>query len=42
MNSAATLLFKPKNSPPMIVEPLLLVPGISDSNWNAPTPNACL
>ena len=42
VNSAATLLSKPKIRPPIIVEPLLLVPGINDSNWKQPTPTACL
>ena len=42
VNSAATLLSSPKIKPPIIVEPLLLVPGIKDNNWKPPTPNACL
>ena len=32
VNSAATLLSSPSIRPPMIVDPLLLVPGINDSN----------
>ena len=32
VNLAATFLSNPKISPPIIVEPLLLVPGIKDSN----------
>ena len=42
VNSAATLLFNPNTKPPIIVDPLLLVPGIKDSNWKHPTPAACL
>ena len=42
VNSAATLLLSPAISPPIIVAPLLLVPGIKDNNWNPPTANACL
>ena len=32
VNLAATFLSNPRISPPIIVEPLLLVPGIKDSN----------
>ena len=32
VNSAATLLSKPINNPPIIVDPLLDVPGISANN----------
>ena len=39
---AATLLSNPISNPPIIVDPLLDVPGINASNWNAPTPKACL
>ena len=42
VNDAATLLSSPSIRPPIIVDPLLLVPGISDSNWKHPTPTACL
>ena len=42
VNSAAIFLFKPINKPPIIVAPLLLVPGIKDNNWNNPIPSACL
>ena len=42
VNSAATLLSNPSKSPPIIVEPLLEVPGIKDNNWKPPTPKACL
>ena len=42
VKEAATLLSNPNIRPPIIVDPLLLVPGIKDSNWNAPIPSACL
>ena len=34
VNSAATLLFRPKIKPPIMVAPLRDVPGINDNNWN--------
>ena len=42
VNDAATLLSSPNRSPPIIVDPLLLVPGINDSSWKHPTQAACL